>query len=64
MTVNGEYLGDAKPAVLHEVGGDSNSPLFVLPWDPVALVKRGPPVGMSAHSIKVVCQVRNNYKGV
>ncbi|KAL5968673.1 Transmembrane protein 62 [Taenia solium] len=65
VTVNGEYLGDAKPVVLHKVSGAANSPLFVLPWDPAALVKRGPPVGMSAHSIKVVCQdAHNNVRTV
>ncbi|KAL5103511.1 Transmembrane protein 62 [Taenia crassiceps] len=65
VTVNGEYLGDAKPVALHEASNAANSPLFVLPWDPVALVKRGPPVGTSEHSIKVVCQdAHNNIRTV
>nr|CDS15018.1 transmembrane protein 62 [Echinococcus granulosus] len=65
VTVDGEYLGDAKPGVRHDATSTTNSPLFVLPWDPTALAKRGPPVGMSAHSIKVVCEdAHNNVRTV
>ncbi|VDM32239.1 unnamed protein product [Hydatigera taeniaeformis] len=65
VTIDGEHLGDAKPAALHEGSGATNSPLFVLPWNPAALVKSGPPAGTSAHSLRVVCQdAHNNVRTV